>query len=76
MTLGLVMHHDRKAPSDAETVTLLRKAGAIPVTVTNVPVFCMWWESANQAFGMTKNPYNHTRTVGGSSGKIFFTLMS
>ena len=72
MTLGLVIHRDHKAPSDGETVTHLRKAGAIPVTVTNVPVLCVWWESANHAFGMTKNPYNHTRTVGGSSGNSSF----
>lgn len=68
MTVGMVIHKDHKAPSDAETVTLLRRTGAIPVTVTNVPLKCMWWESANQVFGMTKNPYNHARTVGGSSG--------
>lgn len=68
MTKGLVLYKDRKAPRDAETVALLRKAGAIPVTVTNIPVQSMWWESANQAFGMTMNPYNISRTVGGSSG--------
>lgn len=68
MSDGVVLYKDHKAPADAETVSLLRKAGAIPVTVTNVPVYCMWWESANQAFGMTRNPYDNSRTVGGSSG--------
>lgn len=68
MTYGLVPMKNRKAPSDSDTVALYRKAGAIPVTVTNIPVICMWWESANHNFGMTKNPYDHSRTVGGSSG--------
>lgn len=72
MTCGLVCNKDRKAPSDSDTVALYKKAGAIPVTVTNVPILCMWWESANHNFGLTKNPYDHRRTVGGSSGKFYF----
>ena len=74
MTCGLVCNKDRKAPSDSDTVALYKKAGAIAVTVTNVPILCMWWESANHNFGMTKNPYDHRRTVGGSSGKFYFFL--
>ncbi|KFM58323.1 Fatty-acid amide hydrolase 2, partial [Stegodyphus mimosarum] len=65
---GQVRFKDRKAKRDSDTAALYRKAGAIPVTVTNVPELCMWWESANLAFGMTKNPYDIKRTVGGSSG--------
>ncbi|XP_035232298.1 fatty-acid amide hydrolase 2-A-like [Stegodyphus dumicola] len=65
---GQVRFKDRKAERDSDTAASYRKAGAIPVTVTNVPELCMWWESANLAFGMTKNPYDITRTVGGSSG--------
>ncbi|XP_035221922.1 fatty-acid amide hydrolase 2-like isoform X2 [Stegodyphus dumicola] len=67
-TCGQVRDKDRKAVKDSDTAALYRKAGAIPVTVTNVPELCMWWESANHVFGMTKNPYDIRRTVGGSSG--------
>ncbi|GBN11415.1 Fatty-acid amide hydrolase 2, partial [Araneus ventricosus] len=65
---GMKRYEDRLAPQDSDTAALYRKAGAIPVTVTNVPELCMWWETANIPFGMTKNPYDNTRTVGGSSG--------
>ncbi|KFM74294.1 Fatty-acid amide hydrolase 2, partial [Stegodyphus mimosarum] len=65
---GLVCFKDRKAERDSATAALLRKAGAIPVAITNVPELCMWWESANHAFGRTKNPFDIRRTVGGSSG--------
>ncbi|GBN24919.1 Fatty-acid amide hydrolase 2 [Araneus ventricosus] len=65
---GMKRYKDRIKPQDSDTAALYRKAGAIPVTVTNVPELCMWWETANIPFGMTKNPYDNTRTVGGSSG--------
>ncbi|XP_035232831.1 fatty-acid amide hydrolase 2-like isoform X1 [Stegodyphus dumicola] len=65
---GQVRHKDRTAETDSDTAALYKKAGAIPVVVTNVPELCMWWETANLAFGRTKNPYDLRRTVGGSSG--------
>ncbi|CAL1289242.1 unnamed protein product [Larinioides sclopetarius] len=65
---GMKRHKDRLAPQDSDAAAIYRKAGAIPVTVTNVPELCMWWETANIPFGMTKNPYDNARTVGGSSG--------
>lgn len=41
----------------------------LPVTgVTNVPQLNLWQETTNPVFGTTNNPYNTTRTVGGSSG--------
>ncbi|GIY21300.1 fatty-acid amide hydrolase 2-B [Caerostris extrusa] len=67
-TNGLVRARTRLAPEDSDTAALYRKAGAIPYVVTNVPELCMWWESANLVFGMTKNPYNNSRSVAGSSG--------
>lgn len=67
-TSGIVQAKDRKSEKDSDTAALYRKAGAIPYVVTNVPEMCMWWESANNVFGWTKNPYDNNRTVGGSSG--------
>ncbi|GFY75255.1 fatty-acid amide hydrolase 2 [Trichonephila inaurata madagascariensis] len=67
-TSGMVRAKDRICPKDSDSAALYRKAGAIPYVVTNVPELCMWWESANHVFGMTKNPYDNTRSVGGSSG--------
>lgn len=46
----------------------MRKAGAIPLAVTNVSELCMWWESTNTVYGRTNNPYNTNHIVGGSSG--------
>ncbi|GFT54549.1 fatty-acid amide hydrolase 2-B [Nephila pilipes] len=65
---GLVRAKGRVAPEDSDTAALYRKAGAIPYVVTNVPELCLWWESANVINGMTKNPYDNRRSVGGSSG--------
>ena len=49
-------------------VARLRAAGAIPLGVTNTSELCMWMESFNKVYGITNNPYDPTRTVGGSSG--------
>ncbi|GIY71668.1 fatty-acid amide hydrolase 2 [Caerostris extrusa] len=67
-TTGLVSAKGHVAEEDGDASALYRKAGAIPVTVTNVPEICMWWETANNVFGRTKNPYDHTRSAGGSTG--------
>lgn len=36
--------------------------------VTNISQFNLWPETYNPVYGLTKNPYNVTRTVGGSAG--------
>ncbi|KAL7889661.1 hypothetical protein AOLI_G00019190 [Acnodon oligacanthus] len=53
---------------DAPSVALLKRAGAIPLGVTNCSELCMWLESHNHLYGMTRNPYNLGRIAGGSSG--------
>lgn len=58
----------KTAPEDSDAVAMMRKAGAIPLAVTNVSELCMWWESSNNLYGRTNNPYDTTRIVGGSSG--------
>lgn len=67
-TAGLLARRDRPADSDAPTVAAYRKAGAIVLGVTNVSELCMWMESNNKVYGRTHNPYDPSRTVGGSSG--------
>jgi len=58
------------APStaDATLVRRLREAGAIPIARTNLPDLLFAFESSNLLFGQTNNPYDPTRTSGGSSG--------
>jgi len=58
------------APStqDAEVVARLRRAGAIPLARTNLPDLLFAFETDNLLFGRTNNPYDTSRTAGGSSG--------
>jgi len=58
------------APSreDAAVVARLRGAGAIPVARTNLPDLLFAFESDNLIRGRTNNPYDLSRTSGGSSG--------
>jgi amidase len=54
--------------ADATLVARLRQAGAIPIAKTNLPDLLFAFESDNLLFGRTNNPYDLTRTCGGSSG--------
>lgn len=67
-TAGLVSRIGLKVAEDAPAVARLRAAGAIPLGVTNTSEVCMWMESYNRVYGLTSNPYDPSRTVGGSSG--------
>ena len=53
---------------DASVVARLRTAGAILVGKTNTPEFTLAFQTDNNLFGRTNNPYDLTRTAGGSSG--------
>ena len=53
---------------DAVLVERLKTAGAIVLGVTNTPEFLMAWETDNLLYGRTNNPWDMTRTPGGSSG--------
>ena len=57
-TAGLVYRKDCRAQTDADAVRLMKKAGAIPLALTNVSELAMWWESSNCLYGTTRNPYN------------------
>ena len=56
------------AEEDAELVKRLRNEGAIIIGKTNVPLFCIDWQSTNFWNGQTNNPYDLARVAGGSSG--------
>lgn len=53
---------------DATIVTRMRTAGAIPIGRGNMPDFGMRWDTDNDLFGRTLNPWNEQRTTFGSSG--------
>jgi amidase len=53
---------------DADAVAWLRRAGAIVFGKTNVPFMAGDWQSFNEIFGTTNNPWNPARVPGGSSG--------
>jgi aspartyl-tRNA(Asn)/glutamyl-tRNA(Gln) amidotransferase subunit A len=53
---------------DATSVARMRNAGAILLAKTNLPEFSYWIESDNLLSGRSNNPWDVTRTPGGSSG--------
>lgn len=57
-----------RAIKDADVVARIRKAGGIPLLVSNTPELCLWWHTFNKVTGTTKNPYDTRRSAGGSSG--------
>jgi amidase len=67
-TWGFPEFKDNRAGDDAATVARLKKAGAIIVGKTNVPVALADWQSFNDIYGVTRNPWNLSYSPGGSSG--------
>lgn len=67
-TKGSPLLADFVPAADAVHVERLRAAGAILVGKTNVPEFGLGSHSYNPVFGVTRNPYDLSRTAGGSSG--------
>lgn len=57
-----------KAKKDAVVVAKLKAAGAIPLLVSSTPEYCLSWECSNLVNGRTSNPFDSSRTSGGSSG--------
>ena len=54
--------------TDALAVARLRQAGAIIFGKTNTPEFAGDWQTCNDVYGRTSNPWDESRTAGGSSG--------
>ncbi|KAL6424912.1 hypothetical protein ACFW04_010053 [Cataglyphis niger] len=67
-SMGLLCRRNYRSEDDATTVRFLKEAGGILIAKTNVPELNLWAETRNNLYGQTNNPYDITRTVGGSSG--------
>src|SRR5215212_10135554 len=67
-TFGSLVYKDFVPDHDALIVERLKEAGAITVGKTNTPEFGAGSQTYNAVFGETLNPYDTTKTCGGSSG--------
>ena len=67
-TFGSPIYKDFVPAEDSLVVERLRHAGAIVVGKTNTPEFGAGSQTFNPVFGSTLNPYDRTKTCGGSSG--------
>jgi amidase len=75
-TSGSPIYRNLMPEQDSVLVERLRNAGAIPIGKTNVPEFGMGSHTYNKVYGTTLNPYDLTRTAGGSSGGAGAALAS
>ena len=67
-TRGSPFYRDHVPTRDALIVTRMRAAGAITLGKTNTPEFGAGSQTFNAVFGATRNPYDVSKTCGGSSG--------
>jgi amidase len=67
-TWGYEKFRNWRPESDALAVQRLKAAGAIILGKTNVPAGLNDWQSYNDVYGTTNNPWDLSRTPGGSSG--------
>ncbi|MGO1712828.1 MAG: amidase family protein, partial [Senegalia sp. (in: firmicutes)] len=67
-TAGSISLEGIKAERDAFITKKLKEAGAIVIAKTNLHEFAIWGETRSSILGQTLNPYDLTRTPGGSSG--------
>jgi amidase len=67
-TWGMPAFKDFVAEEDALAVARLKAAGAVVLGKTNVPFSLGDWQSYNDIYGTTNNPWDRRRSPGGSSG--------
>ena len=67
-TFGSPIFKDNVPTADSLTIARLKHAGAITIGKTNTPEFGAGSQTFNKVFGATLNPYDLTKTCGGSSG--------
>jgi len=65
---GSPIFRGRIPDTDATSVARMKKAGGILLAKTNLPEFSYWIESDNLLSGRSNNPWDVSRTPGGSSG--------
>jgi amidase len=67
-TWGLPAQKDFVPGEDALSISRVKQAGGVILGKTNVPVSLGDWQSYNEIYGTTNNPFDLGRTPGGSSG--------
>ncbi len=75
-TFGSPIFADNVPDFDALIVERIRRAGAIVIGKTNTPEFGAGSQTFNPVFGKTRNPWDPSRTCGGSSGGAAAALAS
>ncbi len=73
-TFGSPIYRDFVPDQDALIVERLKRAGALTIGKTNVPEFGAGSQTFNPVFGATLNPYDTSKTCGGSSGGAAVSL--
>ncbi|KRT80343.1 amidase, partial [Oryctes borbonicus] len=68
VSFGLLARKYEFGGEDSKVVELMKNAGGILLGVTNIPQLNRWCECYNPVYGVTNNPYNTSKNVGGSSG--------
>ncbi|HEX5107683.1 MAG TPA: amidase [Vicinamibacterales bacterium] len=67
-TRGSLIYQHEMPGEDSVLVDRLRRAGAVPIGKTNVPEFGFGSHTYNSVYGTTLNPYDRSKSAGGSSG--------
>jgi amidase len=67
-TWGIPAQKNFVPPDDALSISRVKDAGGVILGKTNVPLGLGDWQSYNEIYGTTNNPYDLGRTPGGSSG--------
>jgi amidase len=67
-TAGMPFWKDFRSEHDAPVTVRVNGAGAVVMAKTNVPQMLADWQSSNPVYGRTNNPWDLTRTPGGSTG--------
>ncbi len=67
-TAGVEAFANRIPESDSRLAARVRESGGVIMGKTNVPPYAADWQSSNPVFGRTNNPWDLSRTPGGSTG--------